>query len=227
MLVLFDIDGTLLIRGADAHREALYAAIADVWGSSLAHIRVETGGRTDLEIAREILLEGGVDAKRVDDGMPAFRESVVIHYSRRAPDDLSDRVAPGALAVLEQLAADSRTHASLVTGNIEGVAWLKLKAAGIARFFAHGQGGFGSDSEDRADLPAVARLRAASLNGGEPWPRSRTVVVGDTPRDIACARADGVRCVAVPTGPYTWDDLKRADVVIDSLAELPEALARL
>ena len=89
-----------------------------------------------------------------------------------------------------------------MTGNLEPVARLKLTRAGIGRHFASGQGGFGSDSEDRSDLPPIARARAAAWNGGEPWPRERTVVVGDTPRDIACARADGVHVVAVPTGPF-------------------------
>ena len=90
---------------------------------------------------------------------------------------------------------------ALVTGNLEPIARLKLRAAGIVRHFAPGQGGFGSDSEDRSDLPPLARERAAAGNGGAPWPREQTVVIGDTPRDIACARADGVHVVAVATGP--------------------------
>jgi phosphoglycolate phosphatase-like HAD superfamily hydrolase len=95
-------------------------------------------------------------------------------------------------------------------------------------FFEQGQGGFGSDSPDRADLPPVARARAGRADGaGSPWPRERTVVIGDTPRDIACARADGVRVVAVPTGPFAAAELAGADVLIGSLHELPEALAGL
>ena len=86
---------------------------------------------------------------------------------------------------------------SLVTGNLEPIARLKLERAGVGRFFAAGQGGFGSDHEDRGRLPAIARARASD----PPWPRERTVVIGDTPRDIACARADGVRVAAVATGP--------------------------
>ncbi len=77
---------------------------------------------------------------------------------------------------------------ALVTGNFEPVARLKLARAGIGRYFPSGQGGFGSDSEDRAALPAIARRRAGPT--GIPYPRERTIVIGDTPRDIACARAD-------------------------------------
>ncbi len=83
---------------------------------------------------------------------------------------------------------------ALVTGNYEPIARLKLRAAGIGGFFRRGQGGFGSDHEDRAMLPQIARRRAGD-DDGNPWPRAQTAVIGDTPRDIACARADGVRVV--------------------------------
>ncbi len=111
---------------------------------------------------------------------------------------------------------------SLVTGNFQAIARRKLGCAGIGRWFPAGQGGFGSDSEDRARLPEIARRRAGvaaaeaaggSAGTGEPWPRERTIVIGDTPRDIACARADGVRCIAVATGPYAADELRDADAV--------------
>ncbi len=111
-----------------------------------------------------------------------------------------------------------------MTGNLEPVARLKLKRAGLGRWFTAGQGGFGSDSEDRSLLPAIARRRAGRLDGGRPYPRERTVVIGDTPRDIACARADGVRCIAVATGPYGVDALAEADVVLGSAHGLVAAL---
>jgi phosphoglycolate phosphatase-like HAD superfamily hydrolase len=97
-----------------------------------------------------------------------------------------------------------------VTGNLEPVARLKLERAGIGHHFEAGQGGFGSDSEERAALPPIARRRAG---GDRPYPRERTIVIGDTPRDVACARADGVRCLAVATGPFGEDDLREADGV--------------
>ena len=104
---------------------------------------------------------------------------------------------------------------------LEPVARLKLERAGIGSYFPAGQGGFGSDHEDRTELPAIARERAG--RDGRPHPRERTVVIGDTPRDIACARADGVRCLAVATGPHGVEDLETADAV----ATDARALARL
>jgi phosphoglycolate phosphatase-like HAD superfamily hydrolase len=103
---------------------------------------------------------------------------------------------------------------------------MKLRSAGLGEFFPSRQGAFGSDHEDRTMLPAIARRRAGDDNGG-PWPRARTVVIGDTPRDIACARADRVRVVAVTTGPYTADELKAADAVAHNADELGDVLRKL
>ena len=228
MLVLFDIDGTLLLRASAEHAQAVLAAIADVWGVTVGDVPpVQAAGRTDIEIARQILAFHDVEGAAFDDRLGAFREATEGHYERLVPADLSAHVAPGAGATLAALAADQAVRLSLVTGNIEAVAHLKLASAGIGGYFARGQGGFGSDAEDRAALPAIARARAgAAWNAGAAWPRDRTVVVGDTPRDIACARADGVRVIAVPTGPYGAEDLRDADVVLAGLDALPGVLAR-
>ena len=107
---------------------------------------------------------------------------------------------------------------SAPTPSCRQIARLKIGRAGLGRFFEPGQGGFGSDHEDRTELPAIARRRAGH------YPRAKTVVIGDTPRDIACARADGVRCIAVATGPYGPEDLADADVVLRSAHELLDAL---
>ena len=114
---------------------------------------------------------------------------------------------------------------ALLTGNYEAVARLKLARAGIGKYFPTAQGAFGSDSEDRAALPAIARRRAGTA--GRPYPRSETIVIGDTPRDIACARADGLRVVAVACGPFTASELGDADAVVQQPGELRDALETL
>ncbi|UGS34057.1 hypothetical protein DSM104329_00428 [Capillimicrobium parvum] len=164
-----------------------------------------------MEITRAILLQLGVSARRIDDGLADLRVAASEAYARRVPADLSSTVLPGMADLLEELAPRDDVLLSLVTGNLQPIARLKLAAAGIGRFFPGGQGGFGSDSEDRTRLPAVARARAGTADA--PHPRERTVVIGDTPRDIACARADGVRALAVATGPYRVNELGEADAV--------------
>jgi phosphoglycolate phosphatase-like HAD superfamily hydrolase len=119
--------------------------------------------------------------------------------------------------LLERLDERGGMLLALVTGNYEAIARMKLRRAGIGGFFPSGQGGFGSDHEQRAELPRIARRRAGE---GEPWPRERTVIIGDTPRDIACARADRVRVIAVATGAYRADELRGADAVARDVREL-------
>ncbi|HEX2102606.1 MAG TPA: haloacid dehalogenase-like hydrolase [Solirubrobacteraceae bacterium] len=124
-------------------------------------------------------------------------------YARRCPADLRDRLAPGVPAALNALGARAGTLLSLVTGNLEAIARLKLERRARPLVRA-GQGAFGSDAEDYAARPAIARRRAGALDGGAPYPRERTVIIGDTPRDIACARRRrplrGGRHGAVPRG---------------------------
>jgi phosphoglycolate phosphatase-like HAD superfamily hydrolase len=181
-------------------------------------IRIEAAGRTDLDIARQLTLLGGVDAERFDAGRDDFRAAAVEAYARLCEDDLSAHVAPGVIDMLEALAARDGVRLAVLTGNLEPIAHLKLARAGLGRFFERGQGGFGSDHEDRTELPAIARARA----GG--YPREHTVIIGDTPRDIACARADGLRCIAVATGPYAAEELADADVVLASAHDLLDVL---
>jgi phosphoglycolate phosphatase len=225
VLLLFDIDGTLLLRASAEHAVAVHEAIRAVWGVvAPAGARVEAAGRTDVEIARAICTLAGVDAARVDAGIDDFRIATAEAYARLAPRDLRAHVAPGIPDALAALAARPRARLALLTGNLEPVARLKLARAGLGGWFVPGQGAFGSDDEDRTRLPAIARRRAGD-GPGAPYPRERTVVIGDTPRDIACARADGIRCVALATGPYGAADLRGADVVLDSAHDLVAALS--
>jgi phosphoglycolate phosphatase-like HAD superfamily hydrolase len=219
VLLLFDIDGTLLQRGADAHRDALHEALRTVHGVTDPVRRAghELAGRTDTEIARGLLVAAGVSARRIDARADDVRIAACEAYARLVPDDLSAHVTPGIAQLLEALTARGRDTLALVTGNYEAIARLKLRAAGIGGFFPGGQGGFGSDHEQRAELPRIARGRAGD---GTPWPRERTIVIGDTPRDIACARADGVRVFAVATGPFAADELGAADAVARDAREL-------
>lgn len=223
-LLLFDIDGTLLLRASEAHKDALHEALAEVYEVDPARLgQVPTAGRTDLEIARHLLLDADVPAGRIDAHLDDLRDATCAAYARLCPGDLSQTVAPGMRELLDELGARPEIGLALVTGNLEPIARLKLSRAGIGAFFAPGQGGFGSDDEDRTQLPAVARERAGG-DGGPPFPRDRTVVIGDTPLDVLCARADGVRCVAVTTGPHAADELTGADAVVGDARGVADAL---
>jgi phosphoglycolate phosphatase-like HAD superfamily hydrolase len=223
VLVLFDIDGTLLTGATRAHSEALDRAIREVHGVDPAGIRkqIEPAGRTDGEIARLILLDLGVSARRIDELSAEVCEACCRIYAQLCPPDLASHVVPGIPDLLAWLGEREGVTLGLVTGNYEPVGRLKLRLAGIGKWFASAPGAFGSDSEDRAALPAIARRRAGHVR------REDAVVIGDTPRDIACARADGVRCLAVTSGRFGPAELSGADAVARDATELRERLEEL
>jgi phosphoglycolate phosphatase-like HAD superfamily hydrolase len=229
MLLLFDIDGTLLAGATKAHRQALHAALREVHGLEAPeelNAAVQPAGRTDGEIARIILILAGIPAKQIDERADAVREACCREYARRCPFDLSHTVIPGVRELLAGLSDDSGgVRLALLTGNFEPIARLKLRKAGIGNWFPTGQGAYGSDSEDRSVLPAIARRRAGQ--DGAPHPREQTVVIGDTPLDIACARADGVRAVGVATGPFGVEELGEADAVAADAHELARVLGEM
>ena len=158
MLVLFDIDGTLLLRSSAEHAAALREALAVVYGVDATQ-KVHAAGRTDTAIARDLAALGGVDAEAFEAGLEQFRELTAALFAQRCPPSLADRVAPGMGELLEALAARGDVRCSLVTGNYEAIARLKLERAGIGQHFPLGQGGFGSDAESRDELPPIARAR--------------------------------------------------------------------
>ena len=224
-LLLFDVDGTLLHRATAEHAQALHLALKEVHGidvTASAQVSLNPAGRTDGEIARALLLNSGVSARRIDERAVDVRVACCEIFARLVPADLSHTVLPGIAELLSELDDHEDVRLSLVTGNFEPIARLKLGHAGIGDHFPPRQGGFGSDDEDRAALPHIARKRAG--HDGIEFPRMRTIVIGDTPRDIACARADEVRCFAVATGPFSIDELQSADAVAADARQLGEQL---
>lgn len=226
-LVLLDIDGTLVWRASTEHAIAVIEAIHEVHGE-LQLGKVEAAGMTDRHIVRALLRGAGKTDAVIDADMEWLLEIAVRRYEERCPADLSSTVLPGIPELLEQLSRDPAIQTGLVTGNLEPIAHRKLHAAGIARPLLPWVGAYGSDAEDRNLLVPVAQQRAAALHGwAGRWPSERTVVVGDTPRDIACARAVGAAVVAVTTGAYPREALTDADAVADTAAEVAQALTQL
>ncbi|MBF6621040.1 MAG: haloacid dehalogenase-like hydrolase [Patulibacter sp.] len=231
-LLLWDIDGTLLLGASIEHARVMFAVLQEVHGTDdpaggqpiRLRRAAERSGMTDGQIGREILLDNGVDPMQID---ARFAEVVRRASEDYDPGDLTAHVNPGVTAVLAELAARDDVVQSLVTGNFERIARTKLRAAAIDGWFdAALGGGFGSDHEQRQFLPEIARQRAgAALRADESaWPRERTIIIGDTPRDIACARHDGVRVVAIATGPHPPENLSEADAVATDAESLRDAL---
>lgn len=217
LLILLDIDGTLLRGGPRAHTDALVSAMREVFGVPARAADVAAtrpAGRTDQEIVRRVLRAHGVAPAAVGAGLPAAMRAAAAAYPAYEADD-PPRAFPGAAEALGRLRSAGTTPA-LLTGNLEAIAHAKMARVGLGGFFARGEGAYGSDHERRDALVPIARARArAAGRCAEP-----AVVVGDTPRDVRCARAGGARCVAVATGADPAADLERAgaDAVVADLA---------
>lgn len=223
-LLLWDIDGTVLRAGSRA-REAFSTAIERVVGVHPGDHGIRMSGKTDPQILREILDTMAVDAATdaLDAVLHQLQEEVAA-----APERLRDRgsVLPGVEALLQRLDAQREVVQSVLTGNIEANAALKLAVFGLDRWFDLRVGAFGSDDPDRCALVPVARERARRHYGQEPdvvW------VLGDTPNDLACARAGGARCLLVATGRIPYADLVGlpADAVLTDLRDLDAVTALL
>lgn len=215
-LVLFDVDGTLLLTHDEVYVEANRLALTAVYGA--APDGADVPGDTATAHTRRALAAAGFTAAEIDAGLPRWCEAFSAEYVRLLADaDTSHwEVGPGAADALAGI--DRR---ALLTGNPPAVAHARMERLGLAPYFPPGQGAFGCERERRTELFALARER-----GGD-WPPERTVAVGDTPLDVSSAHTAGCRCVAVTTGRYARHQLASADVVIPDLTELGNALAAL
>ena len=216
-VVLWDIDGTLVRAGRIAG-EVFAAVVADVTGVDATAHGVSMGGKTDPQIAREILAALSVDhdESHVTAVLAGIEAGLAAGRAAMRTDGL---VLPGVEAVLDRLGRTPDVVQTVLTGNTRANAICKLEAFGLDRYVDIDIGAYGSDDADRNRLVPVALSRVAAARG--PVDVARAWVVGDTPFDAACARAGGVRCLLVATGHAPRADLDSAgaDIVLDDLSD--------
>ena len=208
-LVLFDIDGTLLLSGG-AGRRAVLRAIADEAAIDAETVdRVRFDGKTDPAIVSELFATAG----RAGECNPDRIQRVIDRYLIHLEADLAINahratVMPGVFALLDRLAADSRVVLGLLTGNVSQGASAKLRAVGIApdRFRL---GAYGSDHAVRSELPPIAVERAVPFFGRQVT-GPEVVIIGDTPADVTCGQGIGARAIAVATGGFSTEQLADA-----------------
>lgn len=209
-LVLFDIDGTLISAGGAGTR-SMNLAFHALFGIKDAFRDIPMAGRTDPQIMKDGLKSHNLPYM---DGNVEKMEAMYLEYLEREIQNPMRHLKPG---IKETLSALSKMDVviGLLTGNLEKGAGIKLNAFGLNDCFV--DGAYGSDDEDRDKLLPVAIGKFAK-RGFEFGPED-CIVVGDTPRDVQCAKIHGAHCIAVATGPYTKESLldTAADIVIDSL----------
>ncbi len=204
-LVLFDIDGTLLLT-AGAGRRAIVAAVGEAVSDVSGFERIRFDGKTDPQIVSELLEMAGQaepwGSPRIDALCRRYVELLAVELERPTS---RTTLMPGVKRLLDRLEAEPGVVLGLLTGNLADGAALKLRSGGLdpARFRV---GAFGSDAAHRPELPAIVARRAEPLFGRAPT-GGEVVIIGDTPADIACGAGIEARAVAVATGSYSVSDL--------------------
>ena len=224
-VILWDIDGTLVRSNGG---RVSVTAFLNALKSAAAHpddfdYPKDAGGKTDEQIALEVLALARITEDRALELLADFREYYRIELERERHNLVGDlRVLPGVEETLRTFQGRGVMQ-TLLTGNLESIARLKLACVELDRYVDFALGAFGSDARDRTTLVPISKARIRAKTGIEPEP---VIVVGDTPRDVACARAGGVRVVAVATGRYSADELRvhEPDILLDSLAHVEAAV---
>jgi phosphoglycolate phosphatase-like HAD superfamily hydrolase len=224
MLLLFDIDGTM-IRTTGAGIRAMLRAGRELFGPHFNADGVEFGGRLDPLIIHEMLAASGIDPR------PEHARAIRAAYRRHLPACLDEApvktALPGVLDLLAALRASDAATLGLLTGNFAETGAIKLRACGIdPDWFAVQVWGDESphDPPRRDHLPPLGLARYRDRRGRDP---AHTVVIGDTPHDVACALAHGCRALGVGTGQFTPESLLAAgaDRAVPDLADTADILA--
>jgi phosphoglycolate phosphatase-like HAD superfamily hydrolase len=219
-LALFDIDGTLLVAGDPDHLPCLEEALSEVFRRTVTLDGVPLGGNQERAIAREAAERAGVPAEEVDAGLDLVMAGLGRRFLERV-GDRRHRLLPGVPTSVQALRT-AGWDVGVLSGGAAVVSRAKLAAAGIEDLFPYGA--FGDAHERRDALVSLAEAAWRVHHGVDGRPGA-TVLVGDTPRDVAAARAAGCGVVAVATGRFGVDELAAcgADAVLDDLSH-PEAL---
>jgi phosphoglycolate phosphatase-like HAD superfamily hydrolase len=217
-LFLFDIDGTLLASGGAGWR-ALEAACMELFGTSNLD-GIEIAGRTDSSIARQLYARRNEEA--TPENCARFYDSYLKHLTEFLPQT-DGALLPGIVEMLDILKARPDCVLALLTGNLVRGAELKLTHYGLWEYFEFGA--YADDHHDRNELGVFARTRAMEKHGTEFAPEN-ILVLGDTPHDVACARAIGAKAVAIATGRHSRAELEACnpDLLFDDLSDVTAVL---
>ncbi len=214
-LILFDIDGTLVSMGG-AGTKAMNLAFNELFSIDDAFKEIPMAGKTDIQIMKEGLKLHGLPC--IDNNLNSMKNGY-LKCLRKEVNNPFKHLKPG---IINSLGIFNKMNMSLglLTGNLENGAKIKLETFNLNEYFL--EGAFGSDDEDRDNLLPIAIAKFAKK--GLRFTPKNCIVVGDTPRDVQCAKVHGAACIAVATGPYSKEDLLKtdADVVVSSLEETEE-----
>lgn len=221
-LVLFDIDGTILRFKTYKSHEIFSAMFREIFGYDVPlSVMPDFSGMTDLQILKEIACKIELPFIDIEKKLPLIWTEISKKYDKYFTSGYM-YILPGISELLPDLYLSDKITLGLVTGNFKQNAYMKLKAFDFDGYFP--VGAFGCDHEDRNKLPSIAILRANEFCGTNVFSKSNTLIIGDSPRDIECAKSNNLPVLAVATGSYNKESLAEynPDVVLNDFSDYIE-----
>jgi phosphoglycolate phosphatase-like HAD superfamily hydrolase len=214
---LFDIDGTLLRSRDRVHVDSFTTTLQKLMGPQVTLEGVALAGNTDTSILREACEQAGIPPEVLEPQLAAIVEAICHNVAGRK-HEMQPLLMPGVEDALQHLAGRGAIL-GLATGNLEMIGWIKMDCAGLREWFRFG--GFSDHFPIRAELIGDAAKKARELAG----PQATVCVIGDTPRDIEAAHANGLPVISVATGHFSFNQLMehKPEVCTTTLADLLQA----
>ncbi len=219
-LVLFDIDGTILRYKKYNSREVFSSVIRDIFGKMPSFENLpDFSGMTDLQILYEIADYVGTPRSELDNRLPQVWELLLKEFKRHCRED-KIVLLPGIRQLIERLSEKEDIQLALLTGNFRDNAYLKMKVFRLDKYFPFGA--FGSDNSDRNQLPKIAVERGNEMAGEKIFDLSNSLIIGDSLRDIECAKSNNIAVLCVATGKIRYEDLEaeNPDVLLKDFSDV-------
>ncbi len=219
-LVLFDIDGTIM-EWTKVHHDSFSEAFKKVYGVETDTGIIKSAGMTEQQIIIEVLEKNGINSEIIKGRMSEAMEVMEEYFAREIKNSKVE-ILPGVEGFLKELDIN-KVLMGLVTGNLEKIAWGKLKNSGLDKYFK--LGGFGSDHISRTELVKLAISRAEHDFGFKL--DNNVFSIGDAPSDMKAGKEGGAfKCIGITTGIYSAEQLKEAgaDYVFPNLSNKEEIL---
>jgi phosphoglycolate phosphatase-like HAD superfamily hydrolase len=205
---LFDIDGTLFKTGDPIHRDAFNFAFNTVYKQSARLNEINPEGMTDSQVIVEVLRIRGISPEETRKKIKTAMQ-VMVEYLDEHKNQLNPEVLPGVRNLLSKL-KELHIPLGVLTGNVEGIGWTKIERAGLRDYFDFGA--FGDRTEKRVELVEIARKNAQNVLG-KTFKLQDFAIVGDTPKDIQCARDAGIKVAIVATGKFSFKELMEKNLI--------------
>ncbi|TAL69146.1 MAG: HAD family hydrolase [Bacteroidetes bacterium] len=218
-LVLFDIDGTILIYRKYFSKQVFISIIKEIFGKDISSTQLPSfAGMTDLQILKNICSEINISESELNNLLPELWKKLLNEFKKLSNPDCIE-LLPGVSELINLLDEDDMIQLGLLTGNFRENAYLKLSVFDLDDYFPFGA--FGCESDNRNNLPEIAIERANIFANKMSFSTANTIIIGDSPKDIECAKSNNMHILSVATGSFTKNQLSEydPDIIFENLSD--------